>query len=91
MRCALWDQGLTVFRVWRDDEYIAAMLSFISRLHMQHVLPRRPPPADLFMHLPEYQAFLQRTGSLAASAEPVLTLPAQDLVNPSTEQQTFLL
>jgi hypothetical protein len=88
MRCA---QGMTVFRVWRDDDYIAAMLGFISRLHMQHVLPRRPPPADLFSHLPEYQAFLHRTGSLAASAEPVLTLPAHDIVNPSREHQTFLV
>ena len=83
-------QGLTAFRVWRDDHYIAAMLGFISRLYMQHVLLRRPPPADLHAHLPEYHAFLLRTAAIAGSAEPVLQVPAEQLVNPSEEHLRFL-
>ena len=79
-----------MFRVWRDDAYIGAMLGFISRLFLQHVQLRRPPPGDLFAHLPEYHAFINSTASLASSASIVLNVPAGDLVNCSTEQRSFL-
>ena len=79
-----------MFRVWRDDVYIGAMLSLIRRLYQQHVQPRCPPPADPYAHLPEYQGFLQRTAEIAASASVVTHVPAEELVNPSKEYRRFI-
>ena len=79
-----------MFRVWRDDAYIGAMLGLIRHLHQQHVLLHCPPPADPFAHLPEYQGFLQRTAEIAAGASMVMHVPAQELVNPSKEYRRFI-
>ena len=83
-------QGLTVFRMWRDDAYINAMLGLIRHLYQHHVQPRCPPPADPYAHLPGYQGFLQRTAEVAASASMVMHVPAQELVNPSREVRRFV-
>ncbi len=54
-------RGLVVFRMMRDDAYLACMLRVLGRLWREHVLPRRPPPRDLFASWAEYHALLSST------------------------------
>ena len=51
--CRSTTKGTTVFRVLRDDTYIALMLRVLSRFHTQHVLRGVPPPRDMFKNLGE--------------------------------------
>lgn len=50
-----------MFRMSRDDEYLALMLRVLGRFWREHVLPRRPPPPDMFASWAEYHALLART------------------------------
>ncbi|BDA44460.1 hypothetical protein COCOBI_05-6450 [Coccomyxa sp. Obi] len=61
-------KGLTIYRMWRDEDYVQTMLHFVSRLYTEHVLPGRTPPANIFWGLPEYASFLERTVALADGA-----------------------
>jgi hypothetical protein len=60
---------------------------------VHHVLPGRPPSADTFSRLPGYRGFLQRTASLARSAECIADVEgawaAQRLLATAFNQQQF--
>jgi radial spoke head protein 9 len=82
---------LIIFRVWRDDEYIKAMLGFISRLYTEHVLPGQEPPPDLWARLPDYGAFLRRTAAMAEAATVVARVPAEEVVRAAAgDKRAFL-
>ena len=60
-------QGLNVFAVPRDDEYLAEMIHFIAAF-WQRVQAGEPPSAELFWasaDAPRYRAFLERTRALS--------------------------
>ena len=76
-------QGLTIYRMWRDEEYIQAMLGFVSRVYTQHVLLGRPPPVNMFWGLPEYASFLAHTIALADGAAVVAHISAADVAHSS--------
>ena len=65
--------------MWRDDEYVRAMLGFVSRLYTEHVLPGRPPLVNIFWGLPEYVSFLERTVALADGAAVVAHISAAEV------------
>ena len=69
-------QGMTVFRLQRDERYLRALLACVSRLHTQHVLTGAPPPLNPWWQLPDYHAFLDATKAVAASADLVATVEA---------------
>jgi hypothetical protein len=60
-----------VFRVWRDDAYLAALLRVLRTLWGRHVAPGAPPPAAAFLAVPGQAEALARTGELARRAEVV--------------------
>lgn len=72
-------QGLTIYRMWRDEEYIQVMLGFVSRLYTVHVLPGRPPLANMFWGLPEYCRFLEHTVALADGAAMIAHVPPAEV------------
>ena len=72
-------QGLTIYRMWRDEEYIQVMLGFVSRLYTVHVLPGRPPPANMFWGLPEFSRFLEHTVALADGAAMIAHVPPAEV------------
>ncbi|MEW5319169.1 MAG: hypothetical protein WDW38_010336 [Sanguina aurantia] len=65
-------KGVRVFRMYRDDPYLATMLSLVSRFHTSHVLQRKPPPVNMFSTDPTYIQFLYRTLQLARRAKEVV-------------------
>ncbi|KXZ40977.1 hypothetical protein GPECTOR_1062g341 [Gonium pectorale] len=65
-------RGVRLFRVFRDDAYMAAMLDIVRELQLGHVAARRPPGPDPWVGRPGYGAFLERTLQLAAEAGAVL-------------------
>ena len=84
-------QGLTIYRMWRDEEYIQAMLGFVSRLYTEHVLAGRPPPANIFWGLPEYRHFLERTVALADGATVIARVPSAEVQHAAgADQRAFL-
>lgn len=89
--CHVLLQGLTVFRMWRDEEFIRDMLHFVSRVYTEHVLPDWPPPVNIFWGLPEYEQFLDRTNALANGATIVTQVPAAAVQRSSgSDQRAFL-
>ncbi len=84
-------QGLTIYRMWRDEEYLKAMLDFVSRVYTQHVLLGRPPPGNIFWGLPEYKKFLERTIALADGAAVVARVPSGEVQHaPGADVRAFL-
>lgn len=84
-------QGLIIFRVWRDDEYIKAMLDFVSHLYTSYVLPGKDPPTNIFMNTPEYSSFLQQTSAIAEAATVVAQVPPEEVVRwHCSDQRAFL-
>lgn len=81
---------MTVFRMWRDEAYLQAMLGYVSAFYTAYVLNQRPPPSNIFLHLPEYQQFLQHTVALAQGAEVVLHVPAAEMPEAAGDLRTFL-
>lgn len=65
-------KGVRVFRMYRDDPYLATMLSLVSRFHTSHVLQHKPPPVNMFSTDPTYIQFLYRTLQLARRAKEIV-------------------
>ncbi len=83
-------QGMTVFRLQRDEGYLARMLACVARLHTQHVRPGAPPPPlNAWWQLPEYHAFLDATRAVAAAAALVAVVDAPALP-PGADLRPFL-
>lgn len=55
------------------------MLGFVSRVYTEHVLPGRPPAANIFWGLPEYASLLERTVALADGAAVVANISAAEV------------
>lgn len=53
-------QGMSLFRVHRDDTYLQQMLAVIRRFYVTHVKAKRPPPQDMFFQGSDYQASATR-------------------------------
>ncbi|CAL5218524.1 g212 [Coccomyxa viridis] len=83
-------KGMTVFRMWRDEAYLQAMLGYVSIFYTSFVLSQKQPPSNIFLELPEYQQFLQHTLSLAHGAEVVLHVPPEQMPAESGDLRTFL-
>ena len=83
-------QGMTIFRMWRDEAYLQAMLGYVSIFYTSFVLNRKQPPSNIFLDLPEYQQFLQHTLSLAHGAEVVLHVPPEQMPAEAGDHRTFL-
>ena len=81
---------MTIFRMWRDEAYLQAMLGYVSILYTNFVLNRKPPPSNIFMNYPEYQQFLQHTVALANSAEVVMHVPPEQMPEAAGDLRTFL-
>jgi hypothetical protein len=60
-----------VFRVWRDDDYLGALLRVLGVLRARHVAPGAPPAASQFLAAPGQAEALARTAELARRAEVV--------------------
>lgn len=63
--------GMRVFRVWRDDVYLSAMLQILSRLATDHVAAGRAPAGAAFASLPGQSQLLSKTNEIARGAEVV--------------------
>ncbi len=83
-------QGMTIFRMWRDEAYLQAMLGYVSIFYTSFVLNQKQPPSNIFLELPKYQQFLQHTLSLAHGAEVVLHVPPEQMPAESGDLRTFL-
>lgn len=83
-------QGMTVFRMWRDEAYLQAMLGYVSVFYTSFVLTKKQPPSNIFLELPGYQQFLQHTLSLAHGAEVVLHVPPEQMPAEAGDLRTFL-
>ena len=83
-------QGMTIFRMWRDEAYLQAMLGYVSAFYTEFVLKQRPPPSNLFSDHPGYQQFLQHTVALAQGAEVVLHVPPEQMAPAAGDPRTFL-
>ena len=83
-------QGMTIFRMWRDDDYLRSMLGYLSIFYMSFVLKQQPPPRNLFLTQPEYQQFLQHTLALSQGADVVLHVPPEAMPQASGDLRTFL-
>lgn len=64
-------QGLSAFRIMRDEAYLKDMLEVISMLYCQYVVRGVQPPVNVFMGLPVYERLLQGTLGLARRAQRV--------------------
>ena len=62
---------MSVFRVWRDDAYLTAMLRVLGALLTQHVARGAPPAGAAFASAPGQAALLSRTCEIARCAEAV--------------------
>ena len=83
-------QGMTVFRMWRDEAYLRAMLGYVSIFYTSFVLAQKPPPGNIFLELPQYQQFLQHTLALAHGAEVVMHIPPEQMPPGTGDPRTFL-
>ena len=86
LACESATQGMALFRVFRDDAYLADMLHLIAAFTaMRGAFPRYP--AQLFGHphpqAARHEAFVQRTRSIAAAAQLVdfVTMPSRPAGN----------
>ena len=81
---------MTIFRMWRDEEYLRIMLGYLSIFYTSFVLKRQPPPSNLFLNHPDYQHFLQHTLALSQGAEVVLHVPPEAMPQALGDLRTFL-
>ena len=81
---------MTIFRMWRDEDYLQAMLGYLNVFYTSFVLKQQPPPSNLFLHLPEYQQFLQHTLALSQGADVVLHVPPEAMPQALGDLRTFL-
>ncbi|KAG2496759.1 hypothetical protein HYH03_005168 [Edaphochlamys debaryana] len=65
-------KGAAVWRLWRDDAYLGAMMGLLESFVQDYVLRGLPPPPDMFSRRPEFAAFLGATARLARRASPVV-------------------
>ena len=82
-------QGVTLFRMPRDDAYLAQLLEIVGRLYTQHVLPGLPPPTDFNFESHSYQALISATLAIAKKTPVLATLP-QPQVAPAADGRAFL-
>ncbi|EFN52793.1 hypothetical protein CHLNCDRAFT_138438 [Chlorella variabilis] len=82
-------KGMRVFRMQRDDELLRLMLLVISRLWQQHVLPGRPPPADVYASWHEHHDMMRRIREVANEA--ALVVATEDMRHmPGGDSRWFL-
>lgn len=65
-------QGMTVFRMKRNDSFIAEMLGMVSLFFTSCVQPRRLPPDDMLLGKPGYSDFLKHVQSLARQSHRIM-------------------
>ncbi|KAL4438693.1 hypothetical protein ABPG77_006297 [Micractinium sp. CCAP 211/92] len=82
-------KGTRIFRMHRDDELLRRMLQVISRLWVHHVLPGRPPPANVFASWHVHHDMLRRIGEAARGAQLVLALE-EGVHMPEGDRRWFL-
>ena len=75
-------KGMRLYRVQRDDAYLRILLAVVSRLWREHVLPRRPPPPDLFKSWDTYHSRVRQTVAAARRATLLLAVAEGDLAAP---------
>mmetsp|Transcript_8771 Transcript_8771/g.22469 ORF Transcript_8771/g.22469 Transcript_8771/m.22469 type:complete len:147 (-) Transcript_8771:91-531(-) len=61
--------GIKVFDIRRDAQYIGAMLSIVSRVYERYLKRGQVPPENMFFREDEYQRFLQRTRQIAEESD----------------------
>jgi hypothetical protein len=98
-------KGATLLRLKRDDEYIGAMLRFVSVFYERFGSPARgldgrlpPLPQDFFLRpggegrreRAEYRAFLERTRAIARSAEIIAKLGPDQVQRSPRSERLFL-
>ena len=68
-------RGVRVFRIERDDEYCAAMLRTLGRMHELYVLKGREPPERMFADEDWYYDLVRTTVRIAKGAVLWETIP----------------
>jgi hypothetical protein len=48
-------QGMTIFRILRDEDFLRQMLVVIRRFHTTYVRAKKAPPVNMFYDRSEYQ------------------------------------
>ena len=82
-------QGIRMFRMERNEEFLRLMLQHISLLYTEHVMLRRAPPLDLHWRSPDYQQLLHLTLRISAET-PALAHVIDPACSPFCDQRAFL-
>jgi len=64
--------GMAIFNIKRDTEYLKRMLDVVSRVYETYLNCGKIPPENMFFKEGFYQEFLEHTKSIALSSEPVM-------------------
>lgn len=85
-------RGVRLFRMRADPELQRLMLCVLRKLWTEHVVPRRIPPRDAFLNMPEHQAMLKRIREVGLAARVVgeVSGEAAAMALAGTDQRFFL-
>ena len=82
-------QGITIFRMQRNDEFLRNMLYYVSIFYGSHVKPGIPPNVNFFSNLPGYAGFLQLSLKIARGTPAVVHI-AYPAKAPACDRRAFL-
>jgi len=72
LACESATKGMSLFRLYRDDEHLAQMLTLVAQFCARHARGAATwPSAELFAGDPRHGLFLRRTAALAEQAQMV--------------------
>lgn len=85
-------RGTAVWRMQRDDEYLAELLRQVGRFHADFVLTGRGIPEEVLADTPAHAAFLARTAALAREAALLCVVDGRGRrpAAPGTDERPFV-
>lgn len=82
-------QGINVFRMQRNEEFLRLMLHFVSIFYTSFVLPGVQPTANMMIDLPGYASFLQLSLRLARETPIIMHIPKPAIARES-DMRTYI-
>ena len=82
-------QGITIFRMQRNEEFLKSMLHFVSKFYTSYVQPGILPPVNMLFDTPGYCAFLHLALKIARETPEVMHI-AHPALAKGSDMRTFL-
>ena len=83
-------RGATIFRVHRNEEFIALMMVLLRRFFDEFVYTQTEPPENFFSHLPEHVRLVELTASIAQGAVVESCLDHEQVQRPDGPSSWFV-